>query len=271
MIITPHLGIGDIIILKIKDLSNKLNITQININTELLKTHSDNYENKLYTIREFILFLFPNITIELTEGPCDFYRINEYPFGNTYLYNKIGNKLLKNKNKYNDYIVFHTKMRYDQLIRLFNQEILQSLIIFFETFKTSKKILILGEKRIGQNYETILLETCSLYDHLLLLGKNNTVIDLTNDILTSGNPNFDDFLSDIEIINGAICNITFGIGGPFNICMAFSTRHISILPFYKLSCYANMLQEIDGLNNCIIENVEEISDKIKYYEDMCLI
>ena len=35
MIITPHLGIGDIIILKIKDLSNKLNITQININTEL--------------------------------------------------------------------------------------------------------------------------------------------------------------------------------------------------------------------------------------------
>jgi hypothetical protein len=36
MIITPHLGIGDLLILKIKQISNNLNITHININKNLI-------------------------------------------------------------------------------------------------------------------------------------------------------------------------------------------------------------------------------------------
>jgi hypothetical protein len=263
MIITPHLGIGDIIILRIKDAMNKLDITDININTLLLKTQSENYENKLCFIKQFIRLLFPNVSIELTEGPCDFDRINPYPFKNTYLYNKISYQMLRVENKYSDYIVFHTKIRYDHLIGLFNQEVLPSLIVFLETFKTSKTILILGEKEIGQNYETTLLQTTSLYNHLLLLRKNNTVIDLTKDVLTAGNPDFNDFLTDIEIINDAVCNVTFGIGGPFNICMAFSTKHIAFVPFYKLSNYVGILEEINQLNHCIIENVEEIGSRIE--------
>ena len=84
------------------------------------------------------------------------------------------------------------------------------MYIPFDTYERN-----LGEKEIGQNFETTLLETTSLYNHLLLLRKNNTVIDLTKDVLTAGNPDFNDFLTDIEIINDAICNVTFGIGGPF--------------------------------------------------------
>ena len=269
MIITPHLGIGDIIILKMKDLSCKLNITHININRKLIESHSDNYELKISFIKQFILFLFPNITIDITNGPCDFDIIDNYKVEKSYLYNQISYRLLKIENKYSDYIVFHTKIRYDDLIDLFNNEVLESLIVFLETFKTSKKIIILGERQVGQNFETITLKTTSLYNHLLLLKKNNTVIDLTNDILTSGNPDFNNFLTDVEIINDAICNITFGLGGPFYICTAFSTRNISIIPFYRISKYFNILQEIHNINNCIVEDVTCIPDIITNYETMC--
>jgi hypothetical protein len=260
MIITPHLGIGDIIILRIKDASSQLNISQININMQLIKTQSEDFETKLCFIEQFIRWMFPGVTIQLTEGPCDFDRIAQYPFKNTCLYDKM---TIRSSNKYSDYIVFHTKIRYDHLIDLFNQEVLPSLIVFLETFKTSKPILILGERAIGQNYETTLLQTSSLYHHLLLLRKNNAVIDLTKDVLTAGNPDFNDFLSDIEIINGALCNVTFGIGGPFNICMAFSKKHIGVVPFFRLSHYASMLEEINELNHCIVENVEEIGSRIE--------
>lgn len=265
MIITPHLGIGDIIILKMKDLSSNLNITHININRKLIESHCDNYELKMSFIKQFILFLFPNITIDITNGPCDFDIIDKYKVEKSYLYNQISYNLLKIENKYSDYTVFHTKFRYDDLIDLFNNEVLESLIVFLETFKTSKKIIILGERQVGQNFETITLKTTSLYNYLLLLKKNNTVIDLTNDILTSGNPDFNNFLTDVEIINDAICNITFGIGGPFNICSAFSTRNIAIIPFYRLSNYFKSLQEIHNINNCIVEDITCIPDIITNY------
>jgi hypothetical protein len=263
MIITPHLGIGDIIILRIKDLSNTLGITDININTLQLKTQTENYDTKFAFIKQFIELLFPRVAIHFTEGPHDFHRINDYPLKNTYLYNKIcSTRLLRIENKYSDYIVFHTKLRFDHWIELFNREVLPSLIVFFETFKTSKTILLLGEKEIGQNYETVLLKTTSLHNHMLSLRNNNRVIDLTKDVLTAGNPDFNDFLSDIEIINEAACNITFGIGGPFNICMAFSARHLALIPFYQISNYAGMLKEIQQLNGSIIENVEEMGSRI---------
>jgi hypothetical protein len=44
---------------------------------------------------------------------------------------------------------------------------------------------------------------------------------LTYDKLTSGNEDFNNFLFDVEIINKADCNITFGIGGPFNLLRHF--------------------------------------------------
>lgn len=262
MIITPHLGIGDIIILRIKDVANQLGITDININTLQLKTQTEDYETKFSFIKQFIQFLFPSVSIHFTEGPFDFDRIHSYPLKSTYLYNKISSRMLHIENKYSDYIVFHTKLRLDHWIELFHREVLPSLIVFFETFKTSKTILLLGEKEIGQNHETMLLKTTSLHNYMLSLRKNNTVIDLTKDVLTAGNPDFNDFLSDIEIINEADCNITFGIGGPFNICMAFSQRHVGFVPFYRINAYATMLEEINQLNGCIVEDVEELCERI---------
>jgi hypothetical protein len=120
----------------------------------------------------------------------------------------------------------------------------------------------LGERNIGKNLETKTHKTISLYNNLLLLNKNNVVVDLTNDVLTCGNPDFNNFLLDIEIINKALCNISFGIGGSFNICKAFSEKNVSFIPFYHLAPYKNILDNMMTINNSLVENIEDLNKRI---------
>jgi hypothetical protein len=263
MNITPHLGIGDLLIIKMKQISNNLNIVCININRNLLLTYCENYELKIYSVTNLIKFLFPNTTIYVNNNPCDFNIFDNYSLKKTYLYHCINENIMNNiKNEYSDYIVFHTKMRHDGLIDKFTNEILPGLNIFFENLKTSKKIIILGERNIGQNLETKIHKTISLYNNLLLLNKNNDIIDLSNDILTCGNPDFNKFLLEIEIINKSLCNITFGIGGPFNICKAFSKNNVSFIPFYHLSPFKNNLELYNAIDNTIVQNIEDLNNRI---------
>ena len=86
MNITPHLGIGDLLIIKMKEISNKLEITQININLKLIKEFSGNYENKLRFTSELIAFLFPYCQVHLSEGPCDFQIFDRYSSNQPYIY-----------------------------------------------------------------------------------------------------------------------------------------------------------------------------------------
>ena len=144
-------------------------------------------------------------------------------------------------------------------------EILPDLNAFLDNFNTTKTILILGEKFIGDNYETRFHKTISLYDNLLRLKNNNNVIDLTFDVLTDGNENFDSFLHDIKLINKATCNVTFGIGGPCNLCKAFSERNVSFMPFLNLSPHKNILHEMMNANNSLTQNIEELNARINYF------
>jgi len=260
MNITPHLGIGDLLFIKMKQISNNLDINCININNDLILQYCENYDIKIYFITNLIKLLFPNTKFYINNNPCDFRIFDNYLLQKTYIYNDINTNIINVKNKYSDYIVFHTKMRYDGLIDKFTNEILPELNIFLENFKTSKKIIILGERQIGQNLETIIHKTISLYNNLLLLNKNNAIIDLTDDVLTCGNPDFNKFLLDIEIINKAVCNITFGLGGSFNICKAFSENNISFIPFYHMCPYRNILDNM--MSNSLVENVEELNNRI---------
>lgn len=264
MNITPHLGIGDLLILKMIQISNNLNISNININNNLIIKYCENYATKMNFITLFIEFLFPNAKYCINDNTIDFLNItNKYKIRSTYIYDSINNSRIINfKNKYSDYIIFHTKMRHDTLIDKFNKEILSDLNLFLRNFKTTKTILILGERNIGQNEETKLHKTFSLYNNLLLLRQNNDIIDLTNDVLTCGNTEFDNFLSEVEIINKSLCNITFGIGGPFNICKAFSKNNISFIPFYKLSPYKTTLNDFNAIDDTIVQNVHELKSRL---------
>ena len=262
MIITPNLGIGDLLIVKMKQISNNLDIEYININKDLIIKYCENYEIKIDFIINLIKLLFHGTKFYINNKPTDFHIFDNYSLKKTYLYDCINVNIINVKNEYSDYIIFHTKMRHDDLIDKFTNEILTRLNTFFTNFKTSKKIIILGERNIGQNLETKIHKTISLYNNLLLLNKNNDVIDLTNDILTCGNPDFNKFLLEIEIINKSSCNITFGIGGPFNICKAFSKNNVSFIPFYHLSPYKKILDEFNALDNTIVQNITDLNNRI---------
>jgi hypothetical protein len=58
MIITPHLGIGDLLIVKMKQISNNLDIDYININKDLIIKYCENYEIKINFIINLIKLLF---------------------------------------------------------------------------------------------------------------------------------------------------------------------------------------------------------------------
>ena len=260
MNITPHLGFGDLIILKMKQITHKFTISNININIDLVKTYSGDYNLKMQTIIMMIKLLFPETTILLTKGPNDWYIFDNYSINQTYLYNDIN--IPKIPIHYQNYIIFHTKLRYDGLIGEFNNEIIPELITFFKSFKSPKNIIILGERHIGQNVETLTHNTCSLYNILMFLSVNNKVIDLTYHELTDGNPNINNFHMDVELINNAMCNVTFGIGGPFAMCKAFSKKNVSLMPFYMVNPYKTQLDKFYACDNSLVENVDELNNRI---------
>lgn len=260
MNITPHLGFGDLIILKMKQVSHKITISNININIDLVRKYSGDYNLKLQTIIMMINLLFPETTILLTNGPNDWHIFDNLPINQVYLYDNINIK--KNPINFQDYIIFHTKLRYDGLIGEFNSKIMPELITFFKSFKSPKNIIILGERHIGKNVETITHNTCSLYNILMFLSDNNKVIDLSSHELTDGNPNINNFYNDIELINNAVCNVTFGIGGPFSMCKAFSKKNVSFMPFYMLTPYKTQLDKLYSCDNSLVENVVELNCRI---------
>lgn len=105
----------------------------------------------------------------------------------------------------------------------------------------------------------------SIYDNLLTLKNNNTVVDLTHDMLYSGNDTFDDFLYDVELINKADCNICIGIGGPLTLCQSFSNSTIGYISGYNehssISDYLvinkNIYRDVSGF----IEKINMLSNK----------
>ena len=272
MELTPHLGIGDLLLIKMKEISNDLEIRQININLGLIKIYSGNANVRLNFVSRLIKVLFPNCRINTIEGPyssSDFYNfMNSYNLNQIYIYNNIGINNVNIDEKHNDCIIFHTKCRHDGLMDQFINNSLPSLNAFFANFKTTKTILILGERVIGSNYETLHHKTISLYDNLLTLKNNNNVIDLTHECeLTDGNTNFNMFLNDIELINKAACNVTFGIGGPYCMCIAFSERNVSFVPLYKSSYHIKSMIETMKVTNSFTETIHELNARINQFVD----
>ena len=258
--ITPHLGIGDLLIVKMTELSNGLQIKHINISKHLIQTFSSEYDKKLDFIRTLVTFMFPNAVCDINNTAPDFVLFrNTYIFNPIYLYDKINTHMLKNMTRVSDNcIVFHTKLRYDALIDKCDKYVLPELTVFLQSFKTKRKIIIVGERTIGINYETTVHKTKTVYNELLLLRTNNDVLDLTKEQLTEGGA-FDDFLNDIEIINKCACNVTFGIGGPFSLTVAFSKNNIAFLPFLHESPHASIAKQ---MHNNICETITDLEEKL---------
>ena len=263
MIITPCLGIGDLIQLKWASITNNITITTINVCTNLIEEYSIEHETKTKSVINTINMLFPDIIINKIIGRVDnfFLKMN---IDRLYIYDYLKPSLFKNiSNSYTNYIVFHTKVRYDRLIDEYKKYSVPELNVFFSTFKTDKKIIILGEKDVVNNKECRAHKTFTLYNNIMLLQNNNEIIDLTKNVLVDGNNCFNDFLQDIQIINGALCNITFGVGGPYLLSHSFSTKIVSFLPNIQKSPHYSAVIKINKISNSFVDNTDMLFKNIQ--------
>jgi hypothetical protein len=248
MNITPALGIGDLLILKMRQISNNIKINQINVSCQLINEYRKYPEKYLLFIKNFIKLLFTESNIFISYDNYSLEHLFEYNITNTYLYDLLH---LTIPIKYTNYIIIHTKVRLDGHMDKFLNHDLHCLDTFFKNFKTNKTILILGEKKVEECAEQKIHNIISIYDNILQLCKNNKVIDLTENELYSGNINFNMFLNDVELINKADMNICVGIGGSLNLCQAFSKNNI---------CY------ISNFNHPVIDYYTQINKNL--YRDI---
>jgi FkbM family methyltransferase len=227
--ISYTIGIGDLIILKEYCLKTGNNFDIIEVNKKLLNCRADikyieffkQLANKLFDNCEVIVKdNCENVNGALIRNNLDIY----------YLYD-----LYKFEHPYTEittspYIIFHTRFRLstEQSVNLFKRE-QNKLINFFKNFKTKYTIIIMGEKEIEENLETKgSIFFYSLYNIFSNMFKNNTIIDLTSNSLSSSNT-IENFDKELHIINKAFKNITFGEGGNYVICCSFSKNNLSYI------------------------------------------
>jgi FkbM family methyltransferase len=255
--ITPFLGIGDLLICKLRELRNQLKVTRVNISLSLIRNYATDYDTKLYSVKKLVAFLFPCAEIFLIENKNPvFYNLENFQIKSSlYIYDSI--KTGKTS-QYSNYIIFHTKVRMDIVMQEFNLHILPILHTFIQNFKTYKTILLMGERSIERNIETTTHGVISLYDLFIKMQHKNHVVDLTKEKLCSGNDIFDSFLEDIELINKADLNISFGVGGPFVITQSFSKQNLNFTLQNSLSS-----DFIELANNCF--KIKDFIQKMNYY------
>ena len=258
MEIIPHIVIGDYLILAMSQKSHNFLIKKISIPRSLLDTYKANpYQYEIF-LNKFLNLLFFGTIIETTVLPPTNINISINPITKSYIYDIIN---FPNYDVlYDNYIIFHTKVRMDNTcIQYFINHDLPLLSDFFLNFKTSFNIIIMGEREIENCLEQQLFNIISIYKQLINLKNNNNVIDLTHDVLYSGNTDFDNFKYEMNIINKAKYNITFGFGGPLNICQAFSKTNIC----YVGSLNHFILDRYNIINNNIYRNISDFIDMIK--------
>ena len=258
MDILPALGIGDLLILKMHLLSNNLKINIFNINKKIINEYRLEPDKYIIFLEYLLNKLFPNLNktyinkdiIEITHIS---YKLNLTYIKDYYNFDNIFEK------KYENYIIFHTKARFDYCSTNF-KSLEYILINFFKNFKTSYDIIILGEKYVEQNKEAVIHNITSLYDILLLMKNNNNIIDLTHNMLYSGN-NIIDFEKDLFLINNTKLNVGFGYGGPLNICQAFSKNNA----FYIDKLQHVVLNDYKRINNNVYDDIQLFIDKLNLY------
>jgi len=264
--IVPKLGLGDLFTLKRFCLVNNLRYKKIIINTNAIRYYknTNNPDNYIEFISRFIKKLFQseieiNNTLDrnLLEDPVSKHNIiskdillnKHYNFDNSF--NNIDHGLNKD-----NYIIFHTKVRNDDSKNFSNTKKL--LTDFFNNFKSELTIVVVGERSISQNIESIVNDFHCIYHELMLMKKNNFVIDLTQHILNDGNINYELFEKDLNYISNANTNIIFGIGGALSLSVSFCEKNIIYMEKETYNgSFKSIISSLENENNLIFTDIEE--------------
>lgn len=256
MEISPALGIGDILLTKMIDISNDIGIKKIIMCYENVKANRENPDLLFNFYKKLMPLLFPSTECIIVYNKHMRPEYLRPSIKKMYIHDDI--KIPQSQLKYNNYIVFHTKIRMEGCMTEFINSDIKLLENFCQTFKSNHTIIIMGERVVERNCESQMHNIISLYDILMKLNKSNNVIDLTHEKLYSGNDNFDNFIDEVEIINKASYNITFGWGGPFMLCNAFSKNHIGYVSKLKHEYLTQMI----SINKNIHRNFKKFLDNI---------
>ena len=225
--ITPKLGLGDLIFWKMYQISSGIQIKKINVKPYIAHTYRLNGDNYIDFLKQFLSRLFPGVEIQLIDETHNT-DVTVEGIKKLYVYDDC--KFLKLNVNYEDYIIIHTKCRFDYDSSNFHTIYLKQITDFFGKSQFRYKIMLLGEKdNVEQNLETKTNNIQTIYSTLLeSLSKNNEIIDLTRDGLYSDNT-IESFEDDISKINNAKLNITFGYGGPLTLSVAFSKNTVGFI------------------------------------------
>lgn len=255
MNIAPNLGIGDLLILKMQLISNNVSINHLYVRQDIITQYRLDPAKYIHFLEYLLHKLFPETIIHMNTHNNPGNVISEYGLNATYLrdYYIFDNEF---QNEYGNYIIFHTKARFDYCSGNF-KALHPILIDFFKHFKTHYTIIILGEKHVEQNIEAITHNITSLYEIMMLMKTNNNVIDLTYHSLYSGN-NVYDFEKDLFLINNAKLNVGFGYGGPLNICQAFSKNNC----FYIDKLQHKIVNYYKNINNNVYDDIHKFIEEI---------
>jgi hypothetical protein len=146
-----------------------------------------------------------------------------------------------------DYIVIHTKMRFDHMYGNVTTQIAPMLKEFFDTWIPKSKVIVMGEQSFEEDKTTEVRahNIRSLYEHMGVFLTRPNVIDKTVPYGIHLTPDYTSFLEDLRIIAGAKLVIGLGWGGNFALTWAVSDNFI----FYVSTMPHNIINGIIKLNN----------------------
>uniref|UniRef100_A0A6C0BLH3 Uncharacterized protein n=1 Tax=viral metagenome TaxID=1070528 RepID=A0A6C0BLH3_9ZZZZ len=266
--VTPCLGIGDLLILKMITLSTGTRVTTIHLSHPLMlgfRAYPEQFEQFL---RKFLRMLFPETGVDVVETWQTPNHLNDCPQVTPYIYPalRLQTQPWQPPDSWGRYVVVHTKVRFEtrEQMNHFEQNQRQMLSDFCSHYQDPqhRTIVILGERVAENCVETKNLGITTVYQEWLRLGDGGSgdeggyggtlspLIDWTQDSLNSGNPEYQQFERDLRLIHHADANIVIGIGGALTMCQACSLNTLCYSGplkemWWMLSNYPGMYPEMD--------------------------
>jgi hypothetical protein len=260
--IYPALGLGDLLLWKLYIESTGQQVERFYFNNDIVNRFRCNPNGYREFLLYFIAKLFPKSFIIQCAQLHIAYPPTPFPTENLkslYLYDKYTFDFPKPEIPTQPYIVIHMKARFlESMGEHFRIHDLPVIEQFCKTFQSKYTLMLMGDRNPEPNYENMYHKVCSIYDCFTLCKEKNEVIDRTKDNLCSGT-DIREFEEDIHLMNGAVCNIVFGYGGPCTLANVFTKQNI---------CYIKTLEHwgldlYEQYNDSMIRDLNTFFEKIR--------
>jgi hypothetical protein len=222
--LAPLLGIGDILIFKLRCMSHSIHVDTIVIHRSIAYAYRKYSESYIAMVSALLSRLFPTAVLEYDGsaprlGPLAITTYSLYP---EYVF------AVPRKSLYDEpYILLHTRAHFDGEggnVRAFFDTVLPRYETALASLRSKYKLVLFGERTIETNSVGVRLIE-SLYP---ILSKIPGVIDRTRESVASLNT-IEAFEEDLHAIHGAKLNVVFGYGGPLSLSVAFGTNTIAYI------------------------------------------